>query len=141
MIPEPRETSLDVTEQAVAEAPPRGGKETLRRFENLVANPQTPTYVLRLFVSGTSQRSSLAITSVRRLCEEHLAGRYELEVVDVYQQPEAARSAEVIAIPTLIKESPAPAQRIVGDMSSAEKLLGGLKLKAEVDHACGLNGE
>jgi circadian clock protein KaiB len=101
---------------------------TLREFEELVAGLARPSYLFRLYVSGTSSRSALAIANVRRICDRYLAGHYELEVIDVYQQPSKTKTAQVVAIPTLIKELPFPAQRFVGDMSNTERIVIGLKL-------------
>jgi circadian clock protein KaiB len=85
-------------------------------------------YVLRLFVTGTTSRSLRAIANMRRICEEALAGRYDLEVIDIYQQPEATRDLQVIATPTLVKVLPEPLRRIIGDLSDREKVLAGLNL-------------
>jgi circadian clock protein KaiB len=85
-------------------------------------------YVLRLYVSGMTARSSRAIVNIRKICEEHLKGRYELEVVDISQNPALAQGQQVIAAPTLIKELPLPLRRFIGDMSQTERLLVGLEL-------------
>ncbi len=87
-----------------------------------------PLYVLRLFVSGTTSRSQRAIANVQHVCEERLEGRYDLQVVDVYQDPEATRDLQVVATPTLVKLEPGPMRRIVGDLSNRSKLLVGLEL-------------
>jgi circadian clock protein KaiB len=86
-------------------------------------------YVLRLYVVGLSPRSRQAINNVKKLCDEHLKGRYELEVIDIYQQPEQAKEAELIAAPTLIKKLPLPLRRFIGDMSNEERILIGLGVK------------
>lgn len=86
-------------------------------------------YVLKLFVSGSTPRSMVAIENIRRICDVHLQGRYQLQVVDIYQQPESARSEQIIAAPTLIKQLPVPLQRFVGDLSDEEKVLVGLGLQ------------
>jgi len=86
-------------------------------------------YVLCLYITGTTPRSTAAIANVRALCEEHLRGRYELEVVDIYQQPHKAVGEQIIAVPTLVKSLPAPPRRIIGTMSDQEKVLIGLNLK------------
>ena len=104
--------------------------ETLKEFEKLVADLAQPTYLFRLYVAGTSLRSSTAIANVRRICDQYLPGRYELEVVDVYQQPAVTKQAQVVAVPTLIKELPFPPQRFVGDMSNTERIVVGLNLKS-----------
>lgn len=86
-------------------------------------------YRLTLYVSGSSPRSVRAIENIKKLCEERLNGRYQLEVVDLYQQPERASEAQVVAAPTLIKTLPIPIRRLVGDLADTEKVLKGLGLK------------
>ena len=103
--------------------------QTLQEFEQLVTELARPKYLFRLYVAGGTARSSQAITNVRRICEQYLAGCYELEVIDVYQKPAATKAADVIALPTLIKELPLPPKRFVGDMSNAERIVIGLKLR------------
>ena len=88
------------------------------------------TYVLRLYVTGMTARSTRAINVVRSVCDEHLAGRYTLEIIDVYQQPARIREDQVVAIPTLVKSGPSPLRRIIGDMSNRDRLLLGLGLPA-----------
>lgn len=87
-------------------------------------------YVLRLFVTGTTSRSQRAIANTRRICEETLAGNYELEIIDVYENPEATRALQIIATPTLVKILPEPLRRIIGDLSDRDKVLAGLNLAA-----------
>jgi circadian clock protein KaiB len=105
-----------------------GVGQTLQEFEKLVSELAKPIYLFRLYVSGTSPRSAVAITNVRRICDQYLPGRYDLEVIDVYQQPSATKTAQIIAVPTLIKELPFPPQRFVGDMSNTERIVVGLRL-------------
>ena len=88
-------------------------------------------YVLRLYVTGTTGRSVHAIQNVKRICDEHLAGRYELEVIDLYKNLPLARKDEVIAVPTLIKREPRPLRRLIGDMSDEARLLAGLGIHPE----------
>jgi circadian clock protein KaiB len=88
-----------------------------------------PRYVLRLFVTGTTPRSTRAIQNLRALCEEHLPGRYDLEVIDIYQQPVMARGEQIIAAPTLVKRLPAPLRKFVGDLSDASRILAGLEVR------------
>ena len=85
-------------------------------------------YILRLFITGASPNSSRAIANLKEICEKHLKGNYELEIIDVYQQPLIAQSEQVIALPMLIKMSPSPVRRLIGDMSNTEKVLRGLGL-------------
>ena len=86
-------------------------------------------YVLRLYVTGMTPRSRRAIENVRRICEEHLPGQYDLEVIDIYQQPTLAKGEQIIAAPTLIKKLPLPLRRVIGDMSSTDRVLLGLDLR------------
>lgn len=85
-------------------------------------------YILKLYVTGLTNRSARAIENLQIFCEKHLAGRYELQVIDVYQQPELTRSEQIVAIPTLIKKLPLPLRRLIGDMSDEERVLVGLDI-------------
>jgi circadian clock protein KaiB len=85
-------------------------------------------YILRLYVAGMTSRSARAVENVRAFCEKHLEGRYDLQVIDVYQQPALARSEQLIAAPTLIKKLPQPLRRLIGDMSNEDRILVGLDL-------------
>ena len=106
------------------------GKARAEAIEKAPAGRDSEAYVLRLYVTGLTPRSNLAIANVRKICDEHLAGRYELEVIDLYQQPKLAKGEQIIAAPTLIKTLPLPLRRLIGDMSNTEKFLIGLDLKA-----------
>ena len=86
-------------------------------------------YLLRLYVTGTTARSMRAIQNVRRICEEHLQGLYDLEVVDIYKNLPLARGDQIIAAPTLIKRLPAPLRRLIGDMSDEQRVLVGLDIR------------
>lgn len=96
--------------------------------------PATPTepYKLRLFVTGSTPRSTRAIENMRRIIRDNLAGRFDLEVIDVYQNPEATREYQVVATPTLVKVLPEPLRRIIGDLSDRERVLAGLNLTPAV---------
>jgi circadian clock protein KaiB len=85
-----------------------------------------PEFQLTLFVTGGSPNSVRAINNLKVICEQYLRGRYELEVIDVYQRPEMAKQEQIIALPTLIKKQPGPLRRLVGDMSDTSKVLRGL---------------
>jgi len=87
-----------------------------------------PRYVLTLFVTGSTPRSLKAISNLQAICEEHLAGRYELKVVDLYQQPELAKDNKLVAAPTLVKFEPEPLRRVIGDMSNTAEVLLGLDI-------------
>jgi len=86
-------------------------------------------YLLRLFVTGQTPRSVKSIENLKRLCERYLKGRYELEVIDIYQQPGLASENQIIAAPTLIKRLPLPLRRLVGDFSNHDRVVVGLDLK------------
>ena len=88
----------------------------------------TGDYVLRLFVTGMTARSSRAVNNLRTICDEYLQGRYELEVIDIYQQPALTKGEQIVAAPTLIKKFPLPMRRIIGDMSNRDRVLLGLDL-------------
>jgi circadian clock protein KaiB len=85
-------------------------------------------YVLRLYVSGSTLKSALAVENIKRICEQYLRNRYDLKVIDIYQQPNLARDEQIVAVPTLIKRLPPPLRRLVGDMSNLKKVLFGLDL-------------
>jgi len=97
-------------------------------FEQALAEPAQSQYVLRLYVTGLTPRSTRAIANIKQICEEHLSGHYDLQVIDIYQQPVLAKGEQIIAVPTLIKQLPGPLRRIVGDLSSRERVLIGLDL-------------
>ncbi len=88
------------------------------------------SYLLRLYVSGMTPNSRRAVENVKRICEEHLQGRFELEIIDIYQQPICARDGRIVAAPTLIKELPPPLRKFIGDMSQTERVLTGLDLRS-----------
>ena len=100
---------------------------------------KTAKYVLRLYVTGATDRSTKAIANIRTVCEQHLKGHYDLRVVDIYQQPSLAQSQQIIAAPTLIKSRPLPLKRLVGDLSDHKRLLTGLNLSMEPETG-GANG-
>ncbi len=85
-------------------------------------------YVLRLFITGTTPRSEEAIRNIKKICEQELKGRYELEIIDIYQQPELAKKEQILAAPTLIRKLPLPLRKLVGDMSDKERVIIGLEL-------------
>lgn len=86
-------------------------------------------FVLRLYVAGLTPRCARAITNIQEICEEHLQGRYDLQVIDIYQQPVLASGEQIVAVPTLIRKLPAPLRRIIGDLSNQEQVLIGLDLR------------
>jgi circadian clock protein KaiB len=101
----------------------------LRAAAALAAQSSTEErYVLRLYITGMTQRSARAVKNLQAICDEHLAGRYDLEVIDIYQQPVLTKGEQIIAAPTLIKKLPLPMRRIIGDMSNRDRVLLGLDL-------------
>jgi circadian clock protein KaiB len=99
------------------------------RFADAIRDLDERRYLLRLYVVGATPRSQRAIANLREICETELAGRYELEVIDIYQQPTLGAGEQIIAAPTLIRKLPLPVRRLVGDMSDREHVLLGLDIK------------
>lgn len=104
---------------------------TTRAFERALAAVPTGKCVLRLYVAGASERSQQAVLRARRLCESELGDDFELEVIDVYQQPILARDGQIVATPTLVREFPRPVRRLIGSLSKAAGLFVGLDLHAQ----------
>jgi circadian clock protein KaiB len=104
-------------------------KTSTAEFEKAAAKREPAKYVLRLYVTGMTPKSTRAIANVRKLCEKYVNGCYELEVIDIYQEPRLAKGEQIIATPTLIKKLPLPFRRLIGDMSDAERFLVGIDLK------------
>jgi circadian clock protein KaiB len=98
-------------------------------FEHLMAEPQEQRYVLRLYVTGMTPRSTEAVATIKALCEKHLRGRYDLEVIDIYQHPQLAKDEQIVAVPTLVKQLPAPLRRLIGNLSDVDRVLFGLDLR------------
>ncbi len=109
----------------MADKNPIDSKES---YEHALKNSQDQFYILRLYVIGSSPQSIRAISNIKNICEEHLQGRYELNVIDLHQQPQLAYGEQIIASPTLIRELPLPLRRIIGDMSNEDRVLVGLDL-------------
>ena len=107
----------------------KNNKSSTEEFEKALREVGSKKIVLKLFVSGITPKSLEAIEKVRKLCEEHLKGRYELEVIDLYKQPNAAKKDQIFAAPTLVKILPLPVRKVVGDMTIKEKLLAGLDIQ------------
>jgi circadian clock protein KaiB len=104
-------------------------KTSTEEFEKTAARQDRAKYVLRLYVTGMTPKSTQAIANVQKLCDKYLAGSYELEVIDIYQQPNLAKGEQIIATPTLIKKLPLPLWRLIGDMSDTQRFLVGIDLK------------
>ena len=89
---------------------------------------ESGTYILRLYIANHTPKSIAALANLKIICEEHLAGRYQLEVIDLLENPQLARSDQILAIPTLVLELPLPVRKIIGDLSNTERVLVGLDL-------------
>jgi circadian clock protein KaiB len=94
---------------------------------------QKKVFELRLYVAGQTPRSQAALANLRKICEEHLAGEYRIEVVDLLKDPRLARGDQIVAVPTLVRKLPEPVRKIIGDLSNTEKVLVGLDLRAEIE--------
>ena len=101
----------------------------LEAMEAAIAYQPNARYLLKLYITGTTPSSTKAIVNIRKICEEHLHGRYDLEVIDISQHPTLAEGEQIIAAPTLIKKLPLPLRRFIGDMSQTERILLGLDLR------------
>lgn len=100
-----------------------GGSRETRHTE-----AKSDTFVLRLYVAGQTPKSMIAFANLKTICEEHLAGRYKIEVVDLLENPKLARGDQILAIPTLVRKLPEPVRKIIGDLSNTERVLIGLNL-------------
>ena len=107
----------------------KSGRKAQTSKSGAAARSLSDTYVLRLYVTGMTQRSLQAISSIKAICDEYLTGRYDLEMIDIYQHPSLALGEQIIAAPTLIKKLPAPLRRLVGDLSDKQRVLLGLDLR------------
>lgn len=105
-------------------------RDTSEKFEAALnrTSKRAAPYSFCLYVTGSTPRSLKAVYNLKRFCEEHLSNEYDLEVIDIYKDPDAARAEQIIAAPTLIKKLPAPLRRFVGDLSNTQKLLSGLDI-------------
>ncbi len=102
--------------------------DSTKEFQESAEQRKRQKYVLRLYISGMSPRSIKAIENIKKICEENLKGRYELEVIDIFQQPQYVKKEQLLAAPTLIKKLPLPLRTLIGDMSDKDRLLVGLDL-------------
>jgi circadian clock protein KaiB len=100
-------------------------------FEDVNATQEAgaQTYELRLYVAGQTPKSILALANLRKICEEHLQGRYEIEVIDLTENPQLAQGDQILALPTLVRRLPEPIKKIIGDLSNTERVLVGLDLR------------
>ncbi len=104
------------------------GRQNSRQYLLKVQERTREKYILKLYVSGMTLKSTMAIQNIQRICQKYLAGRCDLEIIDIFQHPDLAKTAQIIAVPTLIKKSPLPVHRMIGDMSHTDKVLIGLDL-------------
>lgn len=110
---------------------PASFQDATKEFELALQETDKGTYVLRLYVSGMTPNSIRAIENIRKICAEHLEGRYQLEIIDIYQQPIFAKEGQIVAAPTLVKELPPPLRKFIGDMSQTERILLGLDVRSK----------
>ena len=106
----------------------KSNKTTTKAFEKALATRPAGKYVLRLYVAGATDRSRQAVLRAQQLCETELKGNFDLEVIDVYQQPILARDGQIVATPTLVREFPRPVRRLIGNLSNTSSLFVGLDL-------------
>jgi len=99
-----------------------------KRYERLLDRPNRDQYVLRLYVTGMTPRSLEAIAAIKEICETKLTNRYDLQVIDIYQQPALAKGEQIVAAPTLVKVLPMPLRRLIGNLADTERVLLGLDL-------------
>jgi circadian clock protein KaiB len=100
-----------------------------RRAKTKPGEEKPVTYTLRLYIAGKTPNSVAALANLKVICEEHLEGRYKLQVVDLLENPQLARGDQILAIPTLVRKLPVPVRRIIGDLSNTERVLVGLDLR------------
>jgi circadian clock protein KaiB len=101
-------------------------------FDLALSESNQEHYVLKLYIAGMTPNSQRAIENVQKICEEHMQGRFELEIIDIYQQPNFAKEGNIVAVPTLVKALPQPLRKFIGDLSQTEKILAGLDLRKKV---------
>jgi circadian clock protein KaiB len=109
--------------------PTRTSKAERTRSGTRTPSPEPELWDLRLYVAGQTPRAIAALDNLKRICEEHLAGQYRIEVVDLLQNPQLARGDQILAVPTLVRKLPEPVRKIIGDLSNAERVLVGLDLR------------
>ncbi len=111
----------------------RQREDSIEIFEQAIKGSSKKKYLPRLYIAGTSARSTRAMNNLKQICEEHLKDRFELEVIDIYQQPAIAEGEQIIAAPTLVKKLPPPLRKFIGDLADTEKILVGLDIKSKAD--------
>jgi circadian clock protein KaiB len=120
-----------MTQKRPAKTKPKKPVDRFPEFDKALRAEPTSTYVLKLYVTGSTARSVRAIENLKKICEERLKGHYRLEIIDIYQQPELAAKEQLVVAPTLVKKLPLPLRTFIGDLSQTEKILVGLDLEAK----------
>jgi len=105
------------------------GIEAVQPGIELEPVPEKDVYILRLYVAGQTKKSLAAFANLKKICEEHLQGRYRIEIVDLFEHPQLAKGDQILAIPTLVRQLPPPIKKIIGDLSNTEKVLVGLDIR------------
>ena len=101
----------------------------LSEARSAASSPDVKAYVLRLYVAGQTPKSQLAFTNLKQICEDHLRGGYEIEIIDLLENPQLASGDQILAVPTLVRRLPEPIKKIIGDLSNTERVLVGLDLQ------------
>ena len=117
------------------DVPAKALQDSTAAFELALRTTDKGDYLLRLYVSGITPNSVRAIENVKKICTEHLHGHYELDIIDIYQQPIFAKEGQIVAAPTLVKELPPPLRKFIGDMSHTERILLGLDLRKKTQES------
>jgi circadian clock protein KaiB len=107
----------------------RESVKTTRKARDIMSSDRAERYQLRLYVAGQTSKSITAFANLKKLCEEYLPGRYEIEVIDLVENPQLAAGDQIFALPTLVRKLPSPLRRIIGNLSDKEKFLVGMDLK------------
>jgi circadian clock protein KaiB len=100
----------------------------LKEPETIIVNTDAKKWNLRLYVAGQTPKSIVALTNLKRICDEYMTGQYKIEVIDLMENPQLAQRDQIVAIPTLVRELPSPLKRIIGDLSNTDRVLVGLDL-------------
>jgi circadian clock protein KaiB len=108
--------------------------ETVKNDDGSVPNesctlPDGEFFILRLYVAGQTKKSMTAFANLKKICEEHLAGRYSIEIIDLLENPQLSKGDQILAVPTLVRRLPPPIKKIIGDLSNTERVLVGLDLR------------
>lgn len=114
---------------AAASRAPRPGRALAKKKTPRSAKAKSEEWILRLYVAGETPKSLSAFSNLKQICEEHLAGRYRIEVIDLIKAPQLAHGDQIVALPTLVRKLPAPIKRIIGDLSNIERVLVGMDLQ------------